>query len=366
MASGGTWDPISLPVRPGLYLNFVEAALAAIAGGPRGIVGIPIYEYTGGTAEAGKFYTIEEEADAVELFGANNAKQVLRILQGGAAEVLAFAVPDLQTYDGVDEAEKEIAQYIDIRDQFEARLFNVFVYPSAIPPLEQDATVAWTDRNREEGKHFLFVLGGTADEDKDSTVGNARSVRCKHDYVVNLINGVVDSAGNEIASGDYAPFIAGLIAGTAINKSITYAELPVADVNKHLKNSEIIEALTSGSLVLVNDGKKIKIEQGVVTASDSTKRGKIRIMRARQAVATDIPTTARDRYIGKIDNNPAGQATLIAAIKAYLETLELNNVIMEPEVVLDPNRPSVGDCVFLAVAYTEVDSMERIFLTINV
>lgn len=357
MANGGQWDPTSLPIRPGLYLNFVEAALAAIQGGPRGVVGIPVFEYTGGTAESGKFYTIEEEADAIALFGSNNAKQVLSILYGGAAEVLAYAVP---TNDDLT------AQYVDIRDQFEARTFNVFVYPTAVTSSEQDATKAWTERNREEGKHFLFVLGGTADEDKDPSVGNARSVRCKDDYVVNLINGVIDSEGNEIASGDYAPYIAGLIAGTAINKSVTYAELPVSDVNKHLKNSEIVTALTSGSLVLVNDGKKIKIEQGIVTNSDATKRGKIRIMRARQAVATDIPATARDRYIGKIDNNPAGQATLIAAIKAYLETLRDNNVLMDPTVAQDPIRPSVGDCVFLAVAYTEVDSMERIFLTINV
>lgn len=365
MANGGTWDPISLPIRPGLYLNFVEAALAAIAGGPRGIVGTPVYNY-GGTAEAGKFYTIEDEDYAVELFGANNAKQVLRILAGGAKEVLAYAVPDLESYDGVDDDEKLATQYIDIRDQFEARLFNVFVYPDVIAPLEVDATVTWTKRNREEGKHFMYVIGGTADEDKDPTVGNARSVRCKDDYVVNLINGGVDSEGTEVYSGVYASYIAGLIAGTPINKSITYAELPLADVNRHMKNSEVVTALTSGSLVIVNDGKKIKIEQGVVTNSDSTKRGKIRIMRARQAVATDIPTTARDRYIGKIDNNPAGQVALIAAIKSYLETLEINNVLMTPAVTLDPKRPSVGDCVFLAVSYVEVDSMERIFLTINV
>lgn len=359
MANGGTWDEISLPIRPGLYLNFKEAALAAIAGGPRGVVGMPLFTYAGDSTP-GKFYTIEEEADAVDLFGAANAKQVVRVLAGGAKEVLVYTVPELIV------PEDASAQYIKLRDEFEARAFNVFVYPTEVAPLEQDATVTWTDRNREEGKHFMFVMGGTAEEDQDPTVGNARSVRCKSDYVVNLINGGLDSEGNELHSGVYAAYIAGLIAGTAINRSITYAELPLADVNKHLKNSEIVEALSSGSLVLVNDGKKIKIEQGVVTNSDATKRGKIRIMRARQAVATDIPTTARDRYIGKIDNNPAGQAALISAIKAYLETLELNNVIMSPAVVLDPKRPSVGDCVFLAVSYVEVDSMERIFLTVNV
>ena len=356
MANGGQWDPISLPIRPGLYLNFVESALAQIAGGPRGVVGIPVFTY-GATAKAGTFYTFENEKQANDILGSANASAVKRVLAGGAAEVLVYAVPT--------NADAEV-QFSDMRDAFEARPFNVFVYEGEVPASEQDATVAWVKRNREEGKHFTAVFGGSAEDDQDPTVGNARSIRLKDEYVVNLISGVVLGDGTELTSAEYASYIAGLIAGTAINKSITYSALPIADVTKRLRNSEINTALTSGSLVLVHDGKQVKVEQGITTDSDATKRGKIRIMRARQAVATDIPATARDRYIGKIDNNPAGQAALISAIKAYLETLETNNVLMEPVVTLDPQRPSVGDSVFLAVSYTEVDSMERIFLTINV
>lgn len=353
MASGGQWGPITLPIRPGLYLNFVERALAQIAGGPRGVVGLPIFNYAGGELSAGNFYVVATEKEANEQVGAANAAPILRALSGGAAEVLVYAVP-------------EEVDYAAMRDAFEARPFNVFVYPGEVDAGEQDATVAWVDRNRKEGKHFSAVFGGTAAEDQDPTVGNARSIRLADDYVVNLITGVVLGDGSQLTSAEYASVIAGLIAGTGINKSITYAALPVADVTKRLRNNEINAALTSGSLVLVHDGRNVKVEQGVTTKSDETARGKIRIMRARQAVATDIPATAKDRYIGKIDNNPAGQATLISAIKAYLETLELNNVLMNPQVSLDPQRESKGDCVFLTVSYVEVDSMERIFLTINV
>lgn len=360
MANGGQWDAISLPKRPGLYLNFREQALAQIAGGPRGIVGIPVFTYTGGTAVVGAFYTFTNEKEAKDVLGSANSGAVVGALSGGAAEVLAYAVPEIQVPETSD------VQFTNLRDAFEARLFNVFVYPDEVGASEQDATVAWVKRNREEGKHFSAVFGGTAAEDQDPTVGNARSIRLADEYVVNLISGVVLGDGTELTSAKYAATIAGLIAGTAINKSITYAALPVADVTKRLRNSEIVEALTSGSLVLVHDGRNVKVEQGITSKSDATKRGKIRIMRARQAVATDIPATACDHYIGKIDNNPAGQAALISAIKLYLETLETNNVIMEPQVTLDPERPSIGDSVFLSVSYVEVDSMERIFLTINV
>lgn len=356
---GGSWDATSLPIRPDLYINFENAALANIAGGARGIVGVPIFTYTG-TAVSGKFYTIEDVTDANELVGAVNATPIKRVLEGGAKEVLVYAVPAKV----LEETDAE--QYDALLDAFEAQQFNVFVYPTVVDALVQTSTKAWVERNRKEGKHFMYVAGGTAADDADIEVGNARSVILKDEYIVNLLTGVVLADGTEVQSADYAPYIAGLIAGTAINKSITFAELPVIDVTKRLKNSEIKNALIAGSLVIVKDGNKVRIEQGVTTDSDLSERGKIRKTRARQAISTDIPTTARDRYIGKVDNNPAGQAALISAIKIYLETMEINNVLMEPVVKLDPKRPSVGDSVFLAIAYTEVDSMERIFLTITV
>lgn len=61
MPSGGTWSPTDLPVRPGFYMNFVAAALAAIATGPRGIVAIPV------KANWGPVETITEVAGEAEL-----------------------------------------------------------------------------------------------------------------------------------------------------------------------------------------------------------------------------------------------------------------------------------------------------------
>lgn len=360
MANGGQWEAKSLPIRPGMYINFENAALANITGGALGIVGLPVFSYTGGTAVAGKFYKVGSEAVAIELVGSDGAKSVVRVLQGGAAEVLVYAVPE------VVEPATASQQFETIRGEFEAREFTVFVYPTDVDTLEQTATKSWVARNREEGKHFLYVAGGDTLADADISIGNAQSVLLSDEYIVNLVNGVVLPDGTEVSSAEYAPYIAGLIAGTPVNKAITYSELPVADVTKRLKNSEINTALTSGSLVLVKVGDKVRIEQGVTTDSDATERGKIRKARARQAIATDIPATARDRYIGKVDNNPAGQASLISAVKLYLETMENNNVLIDPYVALDASNPSVDDKVFLDIAYTEVDSMERIFLTITV
>jgi hypothetical protein len=196
--------------------------------------------------------------------------------------------------------------------------------------------------------------------DATPATGDTRSTLNSDDYIVNLITGVI-VGGTSYTSSAYAPWVAGLIAGTAINRSTTYTVAPVDDVTKRLTNAQITTSLAAGSLVLLNDGEKVKLVQGITTA-----KSKIRSIRARQAIATDVSRTAEDNYIGKLNNNADGQATLIVAIKAYLENLQANDVLTAPVVVLDPQRPSVGDSVFLAISYAETDSIERIFLTVNI
>lgn len=347
--AGGQWDPTALPPRPGIYINFKEAAAAQISGGVRGIVAIPLKTYAS-TATVKTFYTVTTESEAADIFGLANIGSILLALQGGAAQVLVYTMP-------ASAAEQD---YVDMREAFDTRPFNVFVFDGESDPVQQAATKTWVIRNREEGKHFIAVIGGDATTDADPAEGDARSTLNSDDYIVNLTVGGVIGA-KTYTSAEYAPWLAGDIAGTPINESITYDQASLEDVSKRLTNVQINAALAAGSLVLINDGAKVKVESGITTS-----KKKIRSIRARQAIATDISLTAADNYIGKLNNNANGQATLMIAIKAYLETLEANDVLTAPMVALDPTRPSVGDSVFLVIAYTETDSMERIFLTINI
>ncbi|CAM2951092.1 phage tail sheath subtilisin-like domain-containing protein [Paenibacillus sediminis] len=346
---GASWDPTALPTRPGIYINFVEAAAAQIRGGARGIVAIPLLTYAG-TAATKTFYTVETEKDATDLFGVDNVESILLALQGGAKQVLVYTMP----------ANPLTQDYVDMRAAFDAYPFNVFVFDGESDDTQQAATKTWVATNRDAGKKFIVVIGGDATDDADPTLGNARSTLNKDDYIVNLINGVI-VGGSTYTSAQYAPFVAGLIAGTAINRSTTYTVLPVDDVTKRLTNAQVTAALAAGSLVFVNDGEKVRLEQGIVTSGK-----KIRSIRARQAISYDIAKTAADNYIGKLNNNADGQATLMVAIKAYLEQLEVDNVLTSPVVALDSQRPSVGDSVFLEISYTEVDSIERVLMTINI
>jgi hypothetical protein len=89
-------------------------------------------------------------------------------------------------------------------------------------------------------------------------------------------------------------------------------------------------------------------------------------MRVRQAMITDLTQSVARNYIGKVTNNIDGQKALIAAIKAYLEILVDNNVLMpDISVGLDTRYQSVGDRVFIYIKATEADSMEEIYLSIE-
>ncbi|WP_339273718.1 phage tail sheath subtilisin-like domain-containing protein [Paenibacillus sp. FSL W8-0426] len=343
-----TWDPTSLPTRPGIYMRFVRAAAAQISGGARGTVAIPLLAYDG-TAVEKSFYTVENEADAVGLFGSANIRSILLALSGGAKEVLVYTMPATPVAD----------DYVDMREAFDARPFNVFVFDGEYNVEQQAATKTWVAQNREDGKDFIVVIGGDAATDADPALGNARSTLNKDDYIVNVISGGIVN-GVTYTSSEYAPYIAGDIAGTPISESITYDQLPLEDVTKRLTNSQTVAALAAGSLVFTNDGEKVKIEQGITTSGL-----KIKSIRTQQAITADVSRTATNSYIGKLPNNADGQATLIVAVKAYLEGLGAA-VLTQPVVMLDPQRPSTGDKVFLLISYTETDTMERIFVTVNI
>ncbi|MFS0841166.1 phage tail sheath subtilisin-like domain-containing protein [Paenibacillus sp. 1P03SA] len=354
--AGGSWDPTALPERAGLYINFLTAATQQIKGGARGTVAIPLKKYTG-LAMPGKFFTVDSEKQAQDLFGADNVKSLTRALQAGAKDCLVYTLPK------IDATNTEEIVYAAARDAFEARPFNVFVYDGIVSEAEQLAGLSWTKRNREEGKHYVIVFGCTsAADDLTPSIGDARSVKLTDKYALNLINGVI-LGGVSINSAEFAPYIAGLVAGTAINKSTTYAAIPVDDVTYRMRPSEIKASLKKGSFILMHDGEKVKVERGI-----TTDLSKIRKVRAEQSIATDITRTGSDSYVGKLDNSDDGQKALIGAIKAYLEKLATNNVLVAESIVveLDPDRESKGDQVFLRIAFVEIDSMEEIYLTINV
>jgi hypothetical protein len=95
--AGGTWSPTEIPVLPGLYMNFVAAALAAIQPGARGVVIAPVKAHWGPVRE---FVEITSEAAIIDTYtadGSNGATAYTTLrfaLLGGAKKILAYRIAD--------------------------------------------------------------------------------------------------------------------------------------------------------------------------------------------------------------------------------------------------------------------------------
>lgn len=103
--------------------------------------------------------------------------------------------------------------------------------------------------------------------------------------------------------------------------------------------------------------------------------GKIRSIRVMDAIHADLQLAAEQTYIGKVNNTEEGRLALIGAVKEYLASLSLSNVI-EPDgydVILDlayygdsaVNTPE-PDQVFLQWNVKLTDVMEQLFGTFYV
>lgn len=269
-------------------------------------------------------------------------------------------------------------KYIAALDAFEPIRTDVFVLDGVADTSIQASVKSWITRVRENGKEVIFVMGGSAADDKDPKIGNNRSVNANSKAIVNVIVGT-KNATRSFNSAETACQVAGLIAGTPINKSTTYKQLEdVVDVTVALSDTQIKEALRSGSFILVQDmdpetyAISIKVEQGINTLTtygenESPKLSKIKCVRTLDTIDYDTGYWAARNVIGELDNNDDGRATLISGIKAYLETLvETGAISADILAEVDSAFVSDGDTVYLSTKAFTVDKIEKIFNTVHI
>ncbi|WP_374019003.1 phage tail sheath family protein [Paenibacillus thiaminolyticus] len=95
--AGGNWSPTDMPVLPGLYMNFVAAAGAAIQPGARGIVVAPVKAHWG---PVGEFVEVADEKAIKDNFsmdetgGATAYTTLFLALLGGPKKLLAYRLAD--------------------------------------------------------------------------------------------------------------------------------------------------------------------------------------------------------------------------------------------------------------------------------
>lgn len=336
--------------RPGLYVRFIEKAIAAIGLGARAKVATLKTIYSG-TAAANQVYRITSMDQAFTLFGEANTKDIEFIFGGGASEVVVVTAP-------VSALPADIATALTVLETYE---FHVFVAQPGIATLAASA-FTWMKTSRDNGKNFIGVFASTGLE--TVTDVKAEALGFNDEYAVFVANGVKDNEGVVIDAELYSCYIAGLIAGTPLDGSLTYHEVPFTETVTRYRSLEIQELLAAGILVTAMDGDQPRIEQGLTMGENQF--SKIRTVRAKQAMIDDIDKAVNDNYVGKITNSPDGQIAVINAIKTYLTTLAAGQIISPVFIVeLDKIVPSVGSELYINISVKFLDSIEYVYLTIT-
>ena len=180
----------------------------------------------------------------------------------------------------------------------------------------------------------------------------------------------------------FTAYVAGLTAGSEVNVSNTYKVIDgaVSIVYEEgvapYDHNAILQLLAKGQLVLSTrqDGSVV-IEQDIntlhvpyPTADVNYAFSKNRVIRTLDGINTAITNLFENTYIGKISNNEDGRNVFKADIIAYLNRLQTINAIQNfnSQTDIDIAQGEAIDSVVVNLNVQPVDSMEKLYMTVNV
>lgn len=153
-----------------------------------------------------------------------------------------------------------------------------------------------------------------------------------HEGIINYTNECNKTINKTYSAKEYCSRIAGMLAGTPLNLSLTFGVLKELIDCDHLSLEEQNKRIDNGELILINDGEKVKIGRAVnslTTLTEGTGEDykKIKIVGIMDMITTSITKTFSDKYIGKFGCSYDNKCLLIAAINGFLEELERSNLL---------------------------------------
>ena len=309
---------------PSVVVKFVEAGIEAIQRSQRGIVGLILEDTKVAITKLGQ-KTDEREAlknpfavytvdDIPSELSEKNKDYILKALKGYNKPPLKIVVYMMETVQGGG-ADK-------FQDPLKVMLTERFDY-LAIPTIETaqlEYLGTWVKTARENKLKKVKVVLPNYPGDFEG--------------VVNFANTKVVTADKEYKPAEYTARIAGLIAGTNMTQSATYAPLnEVIDCDRYTQD-EMNQMVNEGKFFIWFDGEKFKMSRAVnslVTTSQGKLEGfqTMKIVDIMDMMYDDIKKTAEDSYIGKYTNDYENKCLLITAIMGYFKQLENERLLQK-------------------------------------
>lgn len=333
---------------PGVYLNIKTNEPLSILPGARGTAVI-LQELSVGEDKA--LYTITaSSAGYPEGATAADKKLAIEALKN-AKTVILCKLPANHTSDDVSAA-LEVLETVN---------FDTMAYP-------------YNGESHEDGKTLIAAWIKTMYEDEGIPVqAVVADMEADSDRIISVMQGIKLSDGTELAAAEVTAWVAGITAGASITTSNTGKRYVGAiDVVPRKKRSEMEEESKAGHFLFkVDNNQNVTIVYDINTHKTFTPEKaecyrKNRVIRTIDNIKKDLGLIYEGSYLGVYDNLEDGRALLKGMYCGYFAELANRGAIQN----YSPDDISVlageaSDAVIVTVNIQPVDSIEKIYLTVN-
>ena len=227
-------------------------------------------------------------------------------------------------------------------------------------------------KEHDAGRYRTGVAVGTysSDSDDGNFEGLVKIDEAQYPALARYPNGTEHS----LTAGEVAHWVAGLYAGTSINRGNTYAVVPyVVELEKAYNDEETIARLNKGFFLLTyrRDGAVV-VEQDInslhIFSSMRTRAySKNRTMRTLVYIQEYIADLFETGYIGKVNANEHGRSALSGDIVAFMMRLSDEGAIRNFNISEDISirMGAEPDTIIVDLFVQPMDSLEKLYLTIN-
>ena len=346
---------------PIIDINFKQLAKTVMVRSQRGIVALILKDTTKASL------TVFDEGDIPALLTEANQNLIKDVLKGSPNKIELYVLG----------SSDEIAEALTY---FEGVEFNLMCMPQAESP-DATAIKAFIKKMNDVVKYKCDAILANEEADSEAIINYTAK-----DIVVN---------GETIETSNHTARIAGLIEGTPLHQSITFATLSDVDSIENLTKEEADTRIDNGELILVREMGKVRVARGVNSLTTLTDvKGnafqKIKLRKTLNLIHNDLRRVIVEKYIGKVPNNYDNKCILITEIKNYLDELATEQLIEKVNTVgidliaqkkwlkdntnLDVNVMSEQEIkeantqsnVFIAISLKVIDAMEDILVSVEI
>ena len=300
---------------PSISITFIEKAASLIERGSRGIVALVLRDAS--VTETPDTYTVRDVSDVPTSISDANQQYIKDALKGyskAPLKVLVYVMPTT--------SEKTGELYTAMMKYFETETFQWMAIPTVETDGKIEDIVSWVKSQRDNNNFMIKAVLPNADSADCEGIINWTSKLYKDETSDNGDNTVTITRKTYTAEQG-TPRIVGILAGTDVTISATYAPLKDFDDVERLDPEARNTAVGAGKLLGFWDGEKVKLDRAVTSfvtttgvKGDSFK--KVKLVEDMDMIKSDIQTTIQDSYIGKYANSYDNKCLLITDRKSVV------------------------------------------------